>query len=303
MIGANLSQHKNETKFLGDSRFDISTVVISSLFVVILILLTIFGNVLVIMAFKVFRRMRQVTNYFIASLAVTDILVAVFAMPIWVAYLVTGPQWIFDIVLQMLWTSTDIMVSVASIWHLTFVSIDRYLCICNSLKYHSIMTPLRAIVILVGIWTYSLIVASLGPILWGWKGYNLLVSILNFILPVMIIFVAYFRIFQRARYHAQQIELSLAGKNGRVFKKELKATKTLAVVIGAFLVCWSPFFGLNLSYYICSCAPPPVVVAIAKWAHYGNSCFNPVIYGVMNREFRRAFRKLLAPYFTGGKSK
>lgn len=244
--------------------------------------------------------MREVTNYFIASLAITDILVAVFAMPIWVAYLVTGPVWIFDIVLQMLWTSADIMVSVASIWHLTFVSIDRYLCICNSLKYHSIMTPFRATIILISIWVYSLIVASLGPYLWMWKGYNLVVSILNFIVPVVIIFVTYFRIFQRARYHAQQIELSLAGKSGRVFRKELKATKTLAVVIGAFLVCWAPFFGLNLSYYVCSCAPPPVVVAIAKWAHYGNSCFNPLIYGVMNREFRRAFKKLLAPYLPRG---
>lgn len=301
MAARNFSE-ENGTALVAESpKFAVSTVVVSSLFVVILILLTIFGNVLVIMAFKTFRRMRQVTNYFIVSLAVTDLLVAVFAMPIWVAYLITGPEWVLGEVLQMLWTSGDIMVSVASIWHLTFVSIDRYLCICATLKYHFIMTPFRAIVILVGIWLYSILVASLGPILWGWRGYNLVVSILNFILPVAVIFLTYFRIFQRARYHAQQIELSLSGKQGRFFRKELKATKTLAVVIGAFLVCWSPFFGLNLSYYIVQRAPSPMLVAIAKWAHYGNSSLNPFIYGVMNKDFRRAFKKLLSPYLHGGK--
>lgn len=286
----------NFTSQSGIPKFTTSTVVLSSLFIVILIILTIFGNVLVIMAFKTFRRMRQVTNYFVASLAVTDILVAVIAMPIWVAYLITGPLWVFDPVLQMLWTSTDIMSGIASIWHLTFVSIDRYLCIASSLKYRSIMTNARAVIIIVCIWMYAVIIASLSPTLWAWRGYSLVVTLLNFAIPVIIISIAYFRIFQLARYHAHQIELSLGGKHGRFFKKELKATKTLAVVIGAFLVCWSPFFGLNLTYYICECPPSPVIVAIAKWAHYGNSCLNPLIYGVMNKEFRRAFKKLLAPY-------
>ncbi|EDO31702.1 predicted protein, partial [Nematostella vectensis] len=265
-----------------------------------LLLLTVFGNVLVIMAFKVFHRMRQVTNCFVASLAVTDILVAVFAMPVWVAYLITGPEWVMDMILQKLWTCTDIIVGVASIWHLTFVSIDRYLCIIHPMVYPLTMTKPRALVIIICIWVYSIVVASLGSTLWHWRGYTLFVTVMNFLIPAVAICIAYFRIFLTARHQAKQIKLTIKGKTHRFFlTKELKATKTLAVVIGAFLVCWSPFFVINLCYYTSAVTPSPVLVAIAKWAHYGNSCLNPLIYGVMNKDFRRAFKRLLAPYLPG----
>ena len=271
---------------------------LSCTFVVLIMILAIVGNVLVILAFKSFHRIRHVTNYFVVSLAVTDILVAVVSMPVWVAYIVSGPS-LFKSkpLLQIVWTVTDIMVSVASIWNLTFVSIDRYLCITGPLYYHARMTSIRAIIIIVTVWLYSIIVASLAPTFWHFDLYTLVIVVLNYAIPVIIILFAYVSIFKAARYQAKQIDLNVNGKSRRFsLTVELKAAKTLGVVIGTFIVCWSPFFALNLSYYICRCAPSPLIVSVAKWMHYGNSMLNPLIYGLMNKNFRFAFKKLCTKY-------
>lgn len=91
--------------------------------------------------------------------------------------------------------------------------------------------------------------------------------------------------------------LTVHGKPQRFYlSKELKAAKTIAVVIGAFTICWTPFFCLNLLYGLChQCLPIPTeAIIVSKWMHYGNSVLNPIIYAVMNREFRTGFRMLLA---------
>ena len=63
---------------------------IMTVFLTFLILVTLFGNGLVVGIFYSYRPLRTVTNYFIVSLAVADILVAALSMPIWIAYIHVG---------------------------------------------------------------------------------------------------------------------------------------------------------------------------------------------------------------------
>ena len=72
--------------------FSFTIKLISTLLLITTIILTLLGNSLVIRAFIVFRKLQNVTNYFVVSLAVTDILVALFSMPVWTVYLLTGIQ-------------------------------------------------------------------------------------------------------------------------------------------------------------------------------------------------------------------
>ncbi|XP_065208965.1 5-hydroxytryptamine receptor 2C [Planococcus citri] len=79
-------------------------------------------------------------------------------------------------------------------------------------------------------------------------------------------------------------------------RTEQKATKVLGMVFFTFVVCWLPFFSLNIIFVICpkpSCNVPTGFVDIALWLGYVSSTINPIIYTIFNRTFRAAFMRLL----------
>uniref|UniRef100_UPI00398E374D 5-hydroxytryptamine receptor 1D n=1 Tax=Pristiophorus japonicus TaxID=55135 RepID=UPI00398E374D len=76
--------------------------------------------------------------------------------------------------------------------------------------------------------------------------------------------------------------------------RERKATKTLGIILGAFICCWLPFFVVALVMGICKeCWFHPVLFDIFTWLGYLNSLINPVIYTAFNEDFKRAFQKLM----------
>ncbi|GIX94309.1 octopamine receptor 1 [Caerostris extrusa] len=89
-------------------------------------LITILGNTLIIAAVATTRRLRTVTNYFVVSLAVSDLLVGLLVMPFAVVKEVTDGLWLFGQVACELWVSLDVMLCTASILNLCCISLDRY---------------------------------------------------------------------------------------------------------------------------------------------------------------------------------
>ncbi|XP_017263033.1 alpha-2B adrenergic receptor [Kryptolebias marmoratus] len=77
--------------------------------------------------------------------------------------------------------------------------------------------------------------------------------------------------------------------------REKRLTFVLAVVMGVFVICWFPFFFSYSLKAVCpkTCSIPDPLFKFFFWIGYCNSCLNPVIYTIFNKDFRRAFKKIL----------
>lgn len=76
-----------------------------------------------------------------------------------------------------------------------------------------------------------------------------------------------------------------------------KAAITVGVIMGVFLICWVPFFCVNIVAAFCKTCIPGIVFKILTWLGYSNSAFNPIIYSIFNTEFREAFRRILTAHY------
>ncbi|XP_039295759.1 alpha-2 adrenergic receptor [Nilaparvata lugens] len=75
---------------------------------------------------------------------------------------------------------------------------------------------------------------------------------------------------------------------------EQKASKVLGLVFSTFVLCWTPFFSLNILFAACPhCHVPDHIITFCLWLGYVSSTINPIIYTVFNKTFRAAFIRLL----------
>lgn len=277
----------------------------------ILILITIAGNVVVCLAVGLNRRLRSLTNCFIMSLAVTDLLLGLLVLP-FSAFYQLSCRWNFGKVFCNIYTSLDVMLCTASILNLFMISLDRYCAITDPLRYPVLITPVRVGVSLVVIWGVSIILSFLSIHL-GWNSrdeisgvnhtilpckvqvnlvYGLVDGLVTFYVPLLVMCITYFRIFKIAREQAKRIHHVGSWKAATV--REHKATVTLATVMGAFIVCWFPYFTVFVYRGLRGDdAVNKTFEAVVLWLGYANSALNPILYAALNRDFRMAYQQLL----------
>ncbi|KAL7868199.1 hypothetical protein SRHO_G00095830 [Serrasalmus rhombeus] len=297
----------------------------------LLILLTVCGNVLVCLAVFATRRLRSVTNCFIVSLAVTDLLLGILVLPFSTLLEVTG-DWPLGAHFCNIYISLDVMLSTASILNLLAISVDRFFAVTAPLRYPTLLLPWRVGASLATIWLVSVGV-SFVPIHLGWNTvdhtvqnhgegdpargcrfelnptYVVVDAFATFYLPLLAMCWMYHRVFRIARAQAKRIVSTYRGPNAALNSSSLpgvtalalrehKATVTLAAVLGAFVICWFPYFtfftimGIREETNL-----PRTAYSVVLWLGYTNSALNPLLYAALNRDFRSAYGRLLC----GGK--
>lgn len=84
------------------------------------------------------------------------------------------------------------------------------------------------------------------------------------------------------------------------FRMETKAAKTLAIIVGLFIVCWLPFFTMYLIRAFCDDCIQPLLFSFFFWLGYCNSAVNPMIYALFSKDFRFAFKRIICKCFCSG---
>ncbi|XP_047430344.1 trace amine-associated receptor 1-like [Mugil cephalus] len=274
-------------------------------FLVLLCVFTICGNLLVTISIIYFKQLHTPTNSLILSLAVTDLLVGIIVFPFSMVFSLSSCLH-YEGLFCKVRSGFDISLGTCSILNLCCISVDRYYAVCQPLTYQTKITHHVVVIMIVMSWGLSALI-----------GTGIIISILNsenreeryfinvlmantvgptifsFYLPVIILLCIYLKIFLVAQRQARSIQ-NTTKSGATVSKMERKATKTLAIVMGVFLLCWSPFF-FFITFLPFTSNPVPVpVIETLNWLTLSNSMLNPFIYAFFYSWFRSAFRMIIS---------
>ena len=96
------------------------------------------------------------------------------------------------------------------------------------------------------------------------------------------------------RFSSPNTKIKTAVTGVRIRRRELKAAFTLSLILSCFILSWTPFIALNIEYYRCStCYIDSRITKYFKLLHYSNSALNPILYVLLNKRWRAAFRKTI----------
>ncbi|KAM9849345.1 5-hydroxytryptamine receptor 2B [Aulostomus maculatus] len=136
----------------------------AALLIVMVIIPTIGGNILVILAVSLERKLQNATNYFLMSLAVADLLVGLLVMPIALITVLFNSGWPLPDFLCPIWLFLDVLFSTASIMHLCAISLDRYIAIKKPIQHSQYKSRAKAMVKIALVWLISICIAIAIPI-------------------------------------------------------------------------------------------------------------------------------------------
>jgi hypothetical protein len=300
-----------------------SILLASVVFKFIAMIIGVLGNITVIISTLFSKRDRAATSFLVANLALADLLVCLTFYPIWIIELVYT---ILDInsdqdLFCKLSRSTTWALLVASLGTLLAITVDRYFYIVKPLKYPMIVTKKRVFKVIAVVWLISCSFYIFMHIHWRkydhaeLRSFCLLISNRFFVLlsiavgclPLIVIFVLNFQIFNVARKQRKRIlaETAVAiddssEQSSRLlmrllhFLVGLKAAKTFCIVVMvlAFCVATPTIIGVTLEGYCRnSCLQFWYIWYVAFcYEFYGlNSVVNAFIYGMRHIKYRKAY--------------
>uniref|UniRef100_A0A182P5Y9 G-protein coupled receptors family 1 profile domain-containing protein n=1 Tax=Anopheles epiroticus TaxID=199890 RepID=A0A182P5Y9_9DIPT len=294
------------------------------------------GNSLVVLAVARKPQMRTARNMFIVNLAVSDLLLCLVTMPLTLVEILTKywPMGRLPFLCKSIGTlqATSIFVSTISI---TAIALDRYQVIVYPTR--DSLQLMGAIAILTGIWIISIVLASpmfitrqlihydvnlpsLGieyvsyciedwPIAYGRVYYSAFTLCVQYVLPILIVSVAYLRIYLKLKHRL--VVGTASGKPGeakpvreRERGRRMQRTNYLLISIALiFGVSWLPLnlFNLFADLYVHAITQDIMVAyAICHMVGMSSACSNPLLYGWLNDNFRKEFNELLCRSSAGG---
>ncbi|XP_017128680.1 neuropeptides capa receptor isoform X1 [Drosophila elegans] len=286
------------------------------------------GNLLVCIVIIRHSAMHTATNYYLFSLAVSDLLYLLFGLPTEVfLYWHQYPD-LFGMPFCKIRAFISEACTYVSVFTIVAFSMERFLAICHPLHLYAMVGFKRAIRIITALWIASFISAipfgllsdiqylkyplddsrieesafcSMSPEIVNVIPVFEVSFCIFFVIPMILIILLYGRMGAKIRSRTNQ-KLGVQHGNNRETRNSQMRKKTvirmLAAVVITFFVCWFPFHLQRLIFLYAKDMDNyldinEALFSIAGFAYYVSCTINPIVYSVMSRRYRVAFRELL----------
>ena len=300
---------------MSDASFNICTIALH----VILFVATWLGNSLVCAAIWRVRALRTVSNMVIFSLALADLLMtAVFMYRI--IHLSSGEKLHAACHAFSEIAFSDICVILL---HLTVISVDRFIAIKFPLRYKTLVTRQRMKTTLALVWLFPLVGTVVLPHLLPKEAYEdfidyydsfhscisfhhhqfqntskifaAIIIVLYIALPCIVTLVGYVYIIKVSRAQQLRLENQAQLERETMRKVEIKVAVTYGIIIGAFMICFFPLLTGTLYQQFKEEERKNMirVMQILSIIASISACVNPAVYTWRNRDFRKAFKKIM----------
>ncbi|KAL8195117.1 UNVERIFIED_CONTAM: hypothetical protein K2H54_046847 [Gekko kuhli] len=275
------------------------TVVIPSELFLTLGLLSLVENVLVMAAILKNRNLHSPMYYFLCCLAVSDILVSISncVETLFILLIDHRVMILEDTTARHMDNVMDVLICcsfMASLSFLGVIAIDRYITIFYALRYHSIMTIQRAVILIAAFWVVSTGASTMFIAFDDNK--TVVLCLLTYLLFMLTLIMGlYIHMFMLARRHARAIS-RMHRKHTAPQGTSMKGAITLTILLGVFFVCWGPFF-LHLILFV-TCPSHPFCNCYFQYFNLCvilvicNSVVDPIIYAFRSEELRKTLKEL-----------
>jgi len=275
----------------------------------VLVIIALFGNILVCHVIFSRKRMRTVTNIFIANLAVSDLLLIILNVPFNLAKTMMT-EWLFGSAMCHIMNMSLITSVYASTFTLSVIALDRQRVLLYPLRPRILKSG--GLIMVAVIWIASIILALPYGIYSKTKEMDFLVEeqlrcasfypsekfeqyltvvtiVLQYVIPLAVIAVTYGRIVRRI-WERSDLGAVTAYQHACRSKHKKKSIKMLMVVVIVFAICWMP---LNLYHLLTDLHPDMETFHYdtntffaCHWLAISSTCYNPFIYCWLNEAFR-----------------
>ncbi|MBZ3878232.1 Melatonin receptor type 1A [Sciurus carolinensis] len=253
-------------------------------------------------------------NIFVVSLAIADLVVAIYPYPLVLTSIFNNGWNLGSLHCQISGFLMGLSV-IGSIFNITGIAINRYCYICHSLKYDRLYSNKNSLCYVFLIWMLTLvaIVPNLrtetlqyDPRIYSCtfaqsvsSAYTIAVVVFHFILPMVIVIFCYLRIWILVLQVRRRVK---SDNKPKLKPQDFRNFVTMFVVFVLFAICWAP---LNFIGLIVATDPTSMVPRIPEWLFvtsyymaYFNSCLNAIIYGLLNQNFRKEYRRIIVSLCT-----
>ena len=291
--------------------------VLEASFMIVLNIASLLGNMLVCISVYRNTRLRTTTNVYIVALAISDLLSAIFVMPIAAAVLISG-RWPFGETLCQMHAFFTLFTVYISPVTMGFTALNRYVRMCKSEpQYQKFFSKRKSRVTLACAWAFVISYIWIMRLA-GLQNYYFdpgyaaclhdnfnnsarvihyfFVIGLFFVLPLAITIFSYRKVFRKIQEHNMVLIPALQRQDGNttVSRFEIRLSKSLFAVVFVFMLCWIPSWIITIltRFNITETMPRNVQLLCAFSVNLSNT-INPFIYAGMNPLFRREFRRII----------